>query len=50
MTAGLGLASVVLSAAFLAFLLITMFSKGIGGLSLDFLTGTDSTEPAMAGV
>jgi phosphate transport system permease protein len=46
----LGLASVVLSAAFLAFLLITMFSRGIGGLSLEFLSATDSTDPAMAGV
>ena len=46
----LGLASVAVSAGFLAFLLITMFSRGIGGLSLDFLAGTDSTDPAMAGV
>ena len=46
----LGLSAVVLSLLFLAFLLVTMVSRGIGGLTLDFLQGSDSTDPAMAGV
>ena len=45
-----GFAAVAISVAFLAFLLITMLAKGIGGLDLAFLTGTDSTEAARAGV
>ena len=46
----LGLAAIGLSLAFLAFLLVTMVMKGIGGLSLDFLSNSDSTEAANAGV
>ena len=46
----LGLGAVGLSLAFLAFLLVTMLWKGVGGLSLDFLTASDSTEAATAGV
>jgi phosphate transport system permease protein len=46
----LGFAAVAISLAFLAFLLVTLFAKGIGGLSLDFLAGSDSTEAARAGV
>ena len=46
----LGFAAVAISLAFLAFLLVTMTMKGIGGLSLDFLGGSDSTDPATAGV
>jgi phosphate transport system permease protein len=46
----LGLAAVTLSLAFLAFLLATMLSRGIGGLSLDFLQGSDSSDAATAGV
>jgi phosphate transport system permease protein len=46
----LGLTAVGLSVAFLAFLLITMVAKGAGGLSAQFLSGSDSTDPAMAGV
>ena len=45
-----GFAAVGLSLAFLAFLLVTMTVKGAGGLSLDFLTQSDSTEAATAGV
>jgi len=45
-----GLAAVGISLAFLAFLLVTMTLRGAGGLSLDFLTGSDSTEAARAGV
>jgi phosphate transport system permease protein len=45
-----GLAAVGISLAFLAFLLVTMTLKGAGGLSLDFLTQSDSTEAATAGV
>ena len=45
-----GLAAVTISLAFLAFLLVTMTIKGAGGLSLDFLTQSDSTEAATAGV
>ena len=46
----LGFAAVGISLAFLAFLLATMLWKGMGGLSLDFLKASDSTDPAMAGV
>jgi phosphate transport system permease protein len=46
----LGLLAVGISVAFLAFLLATMLVRGVGGLSATFLTGSDSTDPAMAGV
>ena len=46
----LGFAAVGISLAFLAFLLGTMLWKGMGGLTLDFLKASDSTDPAMAGV
>jgi len=45
-----GFAAIAVSLAFLAFLLVTMTVKGAGGLSLDFLTQSDSTDPATAGV
>lgn len=45
-----GLSAVAISVAFLAFLLGTMLAKGIGGIDLAFLTGTDSTEAERAGV
>ena len=46
----LGFLAVGISVAFLAFLLFTMLAKGIGGLDLAFLTGSDSTEAERAGV
>src|SRR4249919_3466604 len=46
----LGFAEVAISLLFLVFLLGTMFSKGIGGLTWEFLRASDSTEPATAGV
>ena len=46
----LGLAAVAISVGFLAFLLITMLAKGAGGLSTTFLTGSDSTDPEIAGI
>ncbi|WP_084607518.1 phosphate ABC transporter permease PstA [Sphingomonas jaspsi] len=46
----LGLLAVAISIGFLAFLLVTMLSKGAHGLSLDFLMNSDSTEAEMAGV
>ncbi|MFC7536527.1 phosphate ABC transporter permease PstA [Sphingomonas sp. GCM10030256] len=46
----LGLTAVSLSVLFLVFLLGTMVVKGAGGLSMGFLSGSDSTDPAMAGV
>ena len=46
----LGLLAVGVSLAFLVFLLGTMLWRGAGGLSLDFLRASDSTDPAMAGV
>jgi phosphate transport system permease protein len=45
-----GFAAVAISLAFLAFLLVTMTVKGIGGISWDFLSGSDSTDPVTAGV
>src|SRR5688500_11857100 len=46
----LGLAAVAISLAFLAFLLGTMIWRGAGGLTLEFLQASDSTDPEMAGV
>src|SRR4029453_3311501 len=46
----LGFAAVGISLAFLVFLLGTMIWKGIGGLTLDFLRNSDSTDAATAGV
>ncbi|WP_118856172.1 phosphate ABC transporter permease PstA [Sphingomonas mesophila] len=45
-----GFLAVALSVAFLAFLLVTMLAKGVGGLDMAFLTGSDSTEAERAGV
>ena len=46
----LGLAAVLISVGFLAFLLITILIDGIGGFSMQFLTGSDATDPARAGI
>ena len=46
----LGLSAVAVSVLFLAVLLVTILSKGIGGLDWALLTGSDSTEAARAGV
>jgi phosphate transport system permease protein len=46
----MGFAAIALSLAFLAFLLVTMLANGIGGIDWAFLTGSDSTEAANAGV
>ena len=45
-----GFAAVAISLGFLAFLLGTMLWKGAGGLTLDFLQASDSTDAATAGV
>ena len=45
-----GLAAIVISMAFLAILLVTMLKNGITGLDWSFLSGSDSTEAADAGV
>jgi phosphate transport system permease protein len=46
----LGLGAIVLSMAFLVLLLFIMLKNGIGGLDWKFLTGSDSTDPANAGI
>jgi phosphate transport system permease protein len=46
----MGIAAIVLSLSFLAFLLVTMVAKGLGGIDLAFLTGSDSTDPNNAGI
>lgn len=46
----LGLGSIIVSLLFLAILLFTMAKNGLGGLSLDFILGSDSTEASTAGV
>ncbi len=46
----MGVAAIILSLSFLAFLLITMVAKGLGGIDWAFLTGSDSTDPAVAGI
>jgi phosphate transport system permease protein len=45
-----GIAAICLSLAFLAFLLFTMLRNGLGGIDLAFLTGSDSTDAARAGI
>ena len=46
----LGLAAVAVSLGFLVFLLVTMIARGAGGFSSTFLTASDATDPAFAGV
>jgi len=46
----LGLGAIVLSLSFLALLLFVMLRNGLGGLDWQFLTGSDSTDPDVAGV
>ncbi len=46
----LGLAAIVLSLSFLFLLLFIMLKNGLSGLDWSFLTGSDSTDPATAGV
>ena len=46
----IGLAAIIISLLFLAILLFTMAKNGLTGLSLDFLSGSDSTDPGTAGV
>ena len=46
----MGLAAIVVSLLFLAILLVTMLRNGIAGLDWSFLTGSDSTDAASAGV
>jgi len=45
-----GVAAIVLSLSFLAFLVVTMIANGAGGIDWAFLTNSDSTDPATAGV
>ena len=45
-----GLLTVLLSLGFLAFLLITMTVRGIGGFGGDFLSASDATDPTQVGV
>jgi phosphate transport system permease protein len=53
----LGLGAILVSAGFLAFLLVTMLGNGIGGfvsedggIDWNFLTGSDATDPAEVGI
>jgi phosphate transport system permease protein len=46
----LGLAAIVLSLSFLALLLVIMLKNGLAGLNWQFLTGSDSTDPDVAGI
>jgi phosphate transport system permease protein len=46
----IGLIAVLISAGFLLFLLGSMAIKGLPGLSLDFLAGSDATEPDRVGI
>ncbi|GAA4034507.1 hypothetical protein GCM10022281_13300 [Sphingomonas rosea] len=46
----LGLLAIGISLAFLVFLLVTMTVRGIGGFSAGFLSASDATDPAAAGV
>jgi phosphate transport system permease protein len=46
----LGLAAILVSLGFLVFLLVSMLSAGLSGLSWTFLSGSDSTDAATAGI
>ncbi|QSR16360.1 phosphate ABC transporter permease PstA [Novosphingobium sp. KA1] len=46
----IGFGAIVLSLAFLALLLVIMLKNGLSGLDWSFLTGSDSTDPDVAGV
>ena len=46
----MGLGAIALSMSFLALLLIIMLKNGLGGIDWSFLTGSDSTDPDIAGV
>lgn len=45
-----GLIAILLSLAFLGILLVTIVGKGIGGINWSFLTGSDATDAASAGI
>jgi phosphate transport system permease protein len=46
----LGLAAILISLGFLAFLLVTMLAQGVSGINASFLSGSDSTDAAAAGI
>jgi phosphate transport system permease protein len=46
----MGVAAIILSLGFLAFLLFTMIKNGVGGIDMAFLTNSDSTDPQNAGI
>jgi phosphate transport system permease protein len=46
----LGLAAILISLGFLAFLLVTMLAQGVSGINASFLSGSDSTDAATAGI
>lgn len=46
----LGLVAILLSLLVLGFLLFTILRDGLAGLDWQFLTGSDSTDPAQAGI
>jgi phosphate transport system permease protein len=46
----LGLIAILLSLGFLAFLLFTMVANGVSGINWAFLSGSDSTDAATAGI
>ena len=46
----MGFVAISVSLLFLAFLLVTMVTNGIGGIDWAFLTGTDSTDASLAGI
>jgi len=46
----LGMGAILMSMAFLVFLLGTMLYEGIGGIDLEFLMNSDATEPDKAGI
>jgi phosphate transport system permease protein len=46
----IGFIAMGISMLFLVFLLVTMLAQGVGGIDWAFLSGSDSTEPANAGI
>jgi phosphate transport system permease protein len=45
-----GLVAILLSLGFLAFLLVTMMANGLSGINASFLSNSDSTDAATAGI
>ena len=46
----MGLVAIIMSLSFLAILLFIMLKAGVSGIDMEFLSGSDSTDPELAGI